>query len=606
MRDFIKVLQRYIPPYKRHLGLTFLYNFLSAIFAVFSVGMMIPILEILFNMAEDVTSLVPWAFTLDAVTHNLYYYLTLFKNTHGPGFTLLLVGLGVTFGTMLKVGFAYLGAWETVFIRNSVVRDIRTQIFRKILRLALPFFTEERKGDIMARISGDVTEVENSIMASLDMFLKNPVLILVFLISLLIMSPTLTMFILVVLPFTGFIIGRIGKSLKKVSREGQDKMGLLLTIIEETLGGLRIIKAFNAEEKMEKRFNGEAGWYRTIMNKLMWRRELAHPLSELLGTFVMVLIVWFGGTLILNSNSELSGATFIAYLAIFYQIINPAKAFTTALYSIQKGMASMDRIDTILMANVTISEKKDAVSVDTLKKEIEYRNVSFGYSDKEVLLNIAVTIPKGSTVALVGQSGSGKTTFVDLLPRFYDVTEGAILIDGTDIRDIKLHDLRHLMGNVSQEAILFNDTIYNNIAFGVDATNPEEVMAAARVANAHDFIMETENGYDTLIGDRGSKLSGGQRQRLSIARAILRNPPILILDEATSALDTESERLVQDALEKLMKNRTSIVIAHRLSTIKNADFICVLHKGKIVETGTHDQLIAINGRYTKLYQLQTF
>ena len=606
MRDFIKVLQRYIPPYKRHLGLTFLYNFLSAIFAVFSVGMMIPILEILFNMAEDVTSLVPWAFTLDAVTHNLYYYLTLFKNTHGPGFTLLLVGLGVTFGTMLKVGFAYLGAWETVFIRNSVVRDIRTQIFRKILRLALPFFTEERKGDIMARISGDVTEVENSIMASLDMFLKNPVLILVFLISLLIMSPTLTMFILVVLPFTGFIIGRIGKSLKKVSREGQDKMGLLLTIIEETLGGLRIIKAFNAEEKMEKRFNSEAGWYRTIMNKLMWRRELAHPLSELLGTFVMVLIVWFGGTLILNSNSELSGATFIAYLAIFYQIINPAKAFTTALYSIQKGMASMDRIDTILMANVTISEKKDAVSVDTLKKEIEYRNVSFGYSDKEVLLNIAVTIPKGSTVALVGQSGSGKTTFVDLLPRFYDVTEGAILIDGTDIRDIKLHDLRHLMGNVSQEAILFNDTIYNNIAFGVDATNPEEVMAAARVANAHDFIMETENGYDTLIGDRGSKLSGGQRQRLSIARAILRNPPILILDEATSALDTESERLVQDALEKLMKNRTSIVIAHRLSTIKNADFICVLHKGKIVETGTHDQLIAINGRYTKLYQLQTF
>ncbi len=606
MRDFIKVLQRYIPPYKRHLGLTFLYNFLSAIFAVFSVGLMIPILEILFNMAEDVTTMVPWAFTLDAITHNLYYYLTLFKNSHGPGLTLLLVGLGVTCGTMLKVGFAYLGAWETVFIRNSVVRDIRTQIFRKILRLALPFFTEERKGDIMARISGDVTEVENSIMASLDMFLKNPVLILVFLISLLIMSPTLTMFILVVLPFTGFIIGRIGKSLKKVSREGQDKMGLLLTIIEETLGGLRIIKAFNAEEKMEKRFNSEAGWYRTIMNKLMWRRELAHPLSELLGTFVMVLIVWFGGTLILNSNSDLSGATFIAYLAIFYQIINPAKAFTTALYSIQKGMASMDRIDTILMANVTISEKKNAVSVDTLKKEIEYRNVSFGYSDKEVLLNIAVTIPKGNTVALVGQSGSGKTTFVDLLPRFYDVTDGAILIDGTDIRDIKLHDLRHLMGNVSQEAILFNDTIYNNIAFGVDETNLEEVMAAARVANAHDFIMETENGYDTIIGDRGSKLSGGQRQRLSIARAILRNPPILILDEATSALDTESERLVQDALEKLMKNRTSIVIAHRLSTIKNADFICVLHKGEIVETGTHDQLIALNGRYTKLYQLQTF
>ncbi len=606
MKDFIQVLKRYIPPYKSHLGLTFLYNFLSALFAVFSVGMMIPILEILFNMAEDVNEMVPWAFTLDALKHNLYYFLTLFKNTHGAGLTLLVVGLGVTLGTMLKVGFAYMGAWETVYIRNGVVRDLRGQIYQKILRLALPFFTEERKGDIMARISGDVTEVENSIMASLDMFLKNPVLILVFLISLLVLSPTLTMFILVLLPITGYIIGRIGKSLKKVSREGQDKMGLLLTIIEETLSGLRIIKAFNAEEKMNRRFSGELSGYRTIMNKLMWRRELAHPLSELLGTFVMVLIVWFGGTLILSHNSDLSGATFIAYLAIFYQVINPAKAFTTALYAIQKGMASMDRIDTILLANVTISEKPEALPVSTLRNAIEYHDVSFGYSDKEVLRNISLTISKGSTIALVGQSGSGKTTFVDLLPRFYDVTGGMITIDGNDIRHLKLHDLRHLMGNVSQEAILFNDTIYNNIAFGVEKTTPQEVEAAARVANAHDFIMDTENGYDTIIGDRGSKLSGGQRQRLSIARAILRNPPILILDEATSALDTESERLVQDALDKLMKNRTSIVIAHRLSTIKNADMICVLHKGRIVETGTHDQLIALNGRYTKLHQLQTF
>lgn len=606
MKDFIQVLTRYIPPYKSHLGLTFLYNFLSALFAVFSVGMMIPILEILFNMAEDVNEMVPWAFTLDALKHNLYYFLTLFKNTHGAGLTLLVVGLGVTLGTMLKVGFAYMGAWETVYIRNGVVRDLRGQIYQKILRLALPFFTEERKGDIMARISGDVTEVENSIMASLDMFLKNPVLILVFLISLLVLSPTLTMFILVLLPITGYIIGRIGKSLKKVSREGQDKMGLLLTIIEETLSGLRIIKAFNAEEKMNRRFSGELSGYRTIMNKLMWRRELAHPLSELLGTLVMVLIVWFGGTLILSHNSDLSGATFIAYLAIFYQVINPAKAFTTALYAIQKGMASMDRIDTILLANVTISEKPEALPVSTLRNAIEYHDVSFGYSDKEVLRNISLTISKGSTIALVGQSGSGKTTFVDLLPRFYDVTGGMITIDGNDIRDLKLHDLRHLMGNVSQEAILFNDTIYNNIAFGVEKTTPQEVEAAARVANAHDFIMDTENGYDTIIGDRGSKLSGGQRQRLSIARAILRNPPILILDEATSALDTESERLVQDALDKLMKNRTSIVIAHRLSTIKNADMICVLHKGRIVETGTHDQLIALNGRYTKLHQLQTF
>lgn len=606
MKDFIQVLKRYIPPYKSHLGLTFLYNFLSALFAVFSVGMMIPILEILFNMAEDVNEMVPWAFTLDALKHNLYYFLTLFKNTHGAGLTLLVVGLGVTLGTMLKVGFAYMGAWETVYIRNGVVRDLRGQIYQKILRLALPFFTEERKGDIMARISGDVTEVENSIMASLDMFLKNPVLILVFLISLLVLSPTLTMFILVLLPITGYIIGRIGKSLKKVSREGQDKMGLLLTIIEETLSGLRIIKAFNAEEKMNRRFSGELSGYRTIMNKLMWRRELAHPLSELLGTLVMVLIVWFGGTLILSHNSDLSGATFIAYLAIFYQVINPAKAFTTALYAIQKGMASMDRIDTILLANVTISEKPEALPVSTLRNAIEYHDVCFGYSDKEVLRNISLTIPKGSTIALVGQSGSGKTTFVDLLPRFYDVTGGMITIDGNDIRHLKLHDLRHLMGNVSQEAILFNDTIYNNIAFGVEKTTPQEVEAAARVANAHDFIMDTENGYDTIIGDRGSKLSGGQRQRLSIARAILRNPPILILDEATSALDTESERLVQDALDKLMKNRTSIVIAHRLSTIKNADMICVLHKGRIVETGTHDQLIALNGRYTKLHQLQTF
>jgi subfamily B ATP-binding cassette protein MsbA len=487
-----------------------------------------------------------------------------------------------------------------------VVRDLRQQIYARILRLALPFFTEERKGDIMARISGDVSEVENSIMASLDMFLKNPVLIAVFLVSLLILSPTLTLFILVLLPPTGIIIGRIGKSLKKVSREGQDKMGLMLTIIEETLGGLRIIKAFNAEGKMENRFNGEVKQYRTIMNRLMWRRELAHPLSELLGTFVMVLIVWFGGTLILSQNSELSGATFIAYLAIFYQVINPAKAFTSALYAIQKGLASMNRIDKILLADVTIKEKPDALPVGSLKHSIEYREVSFAYSDREVLKNVSVTVPKGSTVALVGQSGSGKTTFVDLLPRFYDVTAGQILIDGTDIRDLKLHDLRNLMGNVNQEAILFNDTIYNNIAFGVESPSREAVITAAKVANAHEFILESDNGYDTVIGDRGSKLSGGQRQRLSIARAILKNPDILILDEATSSLDTESERLVQDALEKLLKNRTSIVIAHRLSTIRNADFICVLHKGKIVETGKHDDLLALNGRYTKLCQLQSF
>jgi subfamily B ATP-binding cassette protein MsbA len=422
----------------------------------------------------------------------------------------------------------------------------------------------------------------------------------------LIMSPSLTLFILLVLPVTGFIIGRVGKSLKKVSREGQDKMGIILTVVEETLGGLRIIKAFNAEKKMNSRFDTEINDYRLIMNRLMRRRELAHPLSELLGTIVIIIVVWYGGSLILDQNSELSGPEFIIYLGIFYQIINPAKAFTTALYSIQKGLASMDRIDKILMADVTIKETANAKPVSTLKNSIEYRNVTFAYDEKVVLNNVSLTIEKGKTIALVGQSGSGKTTFVDLLPRFYDIIGGQILIDGVDLRDLKLHDLRDLMGNVNQEAILFNDTIYNNIAFGVEKATMTAVIAAAKVANAHDFIVETDNGYNTLIGDRGSKLSGGQRQRLSIARAILKNPPILILDEATSALDTESERLVQEALENLMKNRTSLVIAHRLSTVRNADLICVFHDGEIVERGTHNELIEMDGRYKRLHSLQMF
>jgi subfamily B ATP-binding cassette protein MsbA len=540
------------------------------------------------------------------IKNNLYYYVTLIKNDYGTGMTLLLVGLFVVIATFLKVGFAYLGAYEAVFIRNGVVKDMREQIYAKILRLALPFFSEERKGDIIARITGDVSEVENSIMSSLDMFLKNPIIITVLLISMLIMSPSLTLFIFLVLPVAGFLIGRIGKSLKKVSMEGQNKMGMILTTVEETLGGLRIIKAFNAEKKMNNRFGQELHDYRSIMNRLMWRRELAHPLSELIGTVVIIIVVWYGGSLIIGKNSELNGASFIIYLGIFYQIINPAKAFTQAVYSIQKGLASMDRIDKILLAEVTIPEAKDAKPVKTLKDSIEYRNVTFAYEEKTVLKNVSLTIEKGKTIALVGQSGSGKTTFVDLLPRFYDVKEGQILIDGIDIRDIKLHDLRDLMGNVNQEAILFNDTIYNNIAFGVENTTMEEVVAAAKVANAHNFIIETENGYDSIIGDRGSKLSGGQRQRLSIARAILKNPPILILDEATSALDTESERLVQDALENLMKNRTSLVIAHRLSTVRNADLICVFHEGNIVERGTHDELIALKGRYTHLHKMQVF
>jgi len=606
MKEFFQILKRFIPPYKKQLILNFLFNLLSALFTVFSVTMMIPILDILFETSKDVIDLVPWEVNLGAIKHNIYYYITVFKNENGAGLTLLFVGLFVIIATMLKVGFYYLGAYEAVYIRNGVVKDIREQIFSKILKLALPFFSEERKGDIISRITGDVTEVENSIMSSLDMFLKNPIIILVLLVSMLIMSPSMTLFILLVLPVAGFIIGRVGKSLKKVSREGQDKMGEILTVIEETLGGLRIIKAFNAEKKMNARFNSELYDYKSIMNRLMRRRELAHPLSELLGTIVIIIVVWYGGTLILDKNSELSGPEFIAYIAIFYQIINPAKAFTTAVYSIQKGLASMNRIDKILLADVTIPQAPDAKPVSTLKDSIEYNNVTFAYDEKVVLNNVSLKIEKGKTIALVGQSGSGKTTFVDLLPRFYDVNGGQILIDGIDLRDLKLHDLRDLMGNVNQEAILFNDSIFNNIAFGVENTSMPEVIAAAKVANAHDFIIETEHGYDTVIGDRGSKLSGGQRQRLSIARAILKNPPILILDEATSALDTESERLVQDALEKLMKNRTSIVIAHRLSTVRNADLICVFHEGEIIERGTHDELIELDGRYKRLHSMQMF
>ena len=606
MRDFFKILKRFIPPYKKQLILNFLFNLLSALFTVFSVTMMIPILDILFDQKKNVYDMMPWAMNLDAVKHNLYYYITIFKDENGAGLTLLLIGAFVIIATLLKVGFYYLGAYEAIYIRNGVVKDMREQIYQKMLKLALPFFSEERKGDIISRITGDVTEVENSIMSSLDMFLKNPIIIIVLLASMLVMSPRMTLFIFLVLPIAGYIIGRVGKSLKKVSREGQDKMGEILTVVEETLGGLRIIKAFNAEKKMNARFSSELHDYKSIMNRLMRRRELAHPLSELLGTVVIIIVVWYGGTLILSNNSELTGTEFIAYLAIFYQIINPAKAFTTALYSIQKGLASMDRIDKILYADVTIPQASDAKSVSTLKNSIEYRNVTFAYDDKVVLNNVSLTIPKGKTIALVGQSGSGKTTFVDLLPRFYDVNEGQILIDGADLRDLKLHDLRDLMGNVNQEAILFNDTIFNNIAFGVDNASMPEVIAAAKVANAHDFIIETEHGYDTVIGDRGSKLSGGQRQRLSIARAILKNPPVLILDEATSALDTESERLVQDALENLMKNRTSVVIAHRLSTVRNADLICVFHEGEIIERGTHDELIKLNGRYKHLHSMQMF
>ena len=604
MRDFIEVMKRYLPPYKHLLGLNFLFNILSAAFAVFSVALMVPMLEIILSHDNDVYALVEWKLSFNNLKHNLYYYITSLKSSYGPGWSLLFVGVFLVVGTFLKTGFAYLAAYTSIGIRNGVVRDLRHNIYHKILQLPMAFFSEEKKGDIIARSTGDVQEVEASIMSSLNMFLKNPVLIVVFLVAMLLFSYKLTLFVFVVLPIAGFIIGRVGKSLKKTSREGQNKMGELLGIIEETLSGLRIVKAFNAEKRMDQRFDGEVDEYRNIMNRLMRRRDLAHPMSEFLGTIVVVIVVWFGGTLILTDSNALNAAEFLAYLGIFYQIINPAKDFSKAMYSIQKGMAAYDRIDEILGANIAISEKSGAKEIHELKQGIEYRSVTFAYNEAPVLKNINVTIPKGKTIALVGQSGSGKSTFVDLLPRFYDVHEGSILIDEQDIRDLKIHDLRNLMGNVNQDAILFNDTIYNNIAFGVEDATPEKVEEAARVANAHEFITSFDNGYQTIVGDRGGRLSGGQRQRISIARAVLKNPPVLILDEATSALDTESEKLVQEALENLMANRTSIVIAHRLSTVRNADCIYVFHEGEIVETGTHDELISMKGIYQKLNDLQ--
>jgi len=604
MRDFWFIMKRFLPPYKHLLVFNVLFNLLSALFAVFSVALMIPMLEIILGQESEVYALVDWNFSFNDLKHNLYYYITRLKSNYGPGWSLLFVGVFLVIGTFLKTGFAYLASYTSIGIRNGVVRDLRYQIYRKILNLHSGFFSEEKKGDIIARSTGDVQEVENSIMSSLDMFLKNPVLIMVYLAAMLIFSVKLTLFVFIVLPLAGYIIGRVGKSLKKTSRAGQNKMGDLLGIIEETLSGLRIIKAFNAEKRMDNRFDGEIEEYRSIMNRLMRRRDLAHPMSEFLGTIVVVILVWFGGTLILTESDTINAAEFLAYLGIFYQVINPAKAFSKALYNIQKGLAAFDRIDGILNAEVKIKESPNAKPIDDLKQGIEYRNVTFAYNEAPVLKNISLYIPKGKTIALVGQSGSGKSTFVDLLPRFYDVCEGAILIDGIDIRDLKIQDLRHLMGNVNQDAILFNDTIFNNIAFGVENATPEQVEEAARVANAHDFIMATERGYDTIVGDRGGRLSGGQRQRISIARAVLKNPPILILDEATSALDTESEKLVQEALENLMANRTSIVIAHRLSTVRNADRIYVFQDGEIVETGDHHELVEKGGVYQKLHELQ--
>lgn len=607
MRDLISILKRFIPPYKIRVTKSIIYNFLHAIFGSASIAMLVPILGIIFGSQQDITEKVPFAFDTTTLKQLFYYYITSIKIEYGASATLIIIGGIAVIATALKTGFAYMGMYELIYIRNGVVRDIRRNIYRKILSLPLPFFSEERKGDIISRMTGDVQEVEASVMSSLDMLFQNPILIIVYLGMMLLMSWELTLFVFILLPIMGWLIGKVGKNLKRRSWEGQTKMGEILALMEETLSGLRIIKAFNAEQKMDEKFNTENESYRKIQNKLMRRRSLAHPMSEFLGTIVIVIILWFGGSLVLGNNSSLAPEEFISYIALFYCIINPAKNLTNAYYSIQKGLAAMERIDVILAAESSIKEAQHPKHLDTFRDCIEYKNVCFSYNEsRQVLHEISLTIRKGQTVALVGQSGSGKSTFVDLLPRFYDVDSGCITIDGIDIRDVSFYDLREQMGNVNQDPILFNDTIYNNIAFGVKNATQEQVEAAARIANAHEFIMQSEHGYQTVIGDRGSKLSGGQRQRLSIARAVLKNPPIMILDEATSALDTESEKLVQNALDNLMKNRTSIVIAHRLSTIKNADVICVFHEGRIVEQGTHDELLKQNKIYSKLYNMQNF
>lgn len=606
MGYFFQVVRRYVPPYWGQVALSFLFNILSALFSVLSMALMIPVLEIIFQQDSEVSSLLPWALDNKVIVNNFYYYVTAIKLNFGAGSALLFSGLFMVFGTVLKCSTAYLAAYTSIGLRNNVVRDIRREIYAKILTLPIGFFQNERKGDIMQRATGDVSEVEGSIMASIDMFLKNPVLIIVYLAAMIVMSPQLTLFALVMLPIAGTVIGRIGKNLKRQSREGQDKLGEILGVLEETLGGLRIVKAFNAEAQMNARYSDLAQQYCGIAKRIMRRRDLAHPISEMLGTLLVVIVVWFGGTLILSGDSSLSVAKFLAYLGVFYQIINPAKAFSSAFFSIQKGMAAMERIDKVLLADDKIFEKPDGKPIAAFADKIEYRNVSFAYdADIQVLRDVSVTIPRGKMVALVGQSGGGKSTFVDLLPRFWDVSGGAILIDGVDVRDYRLHDLRGRMGIVSQDPILFNDTIFNNIAYGVEGATQEDVERAAKVANAHDFILQQENGYATIVGDRGANLSGGQRQRISIARAVLRNPDILILDEATSALDTESEKLVQSALDNLLRNRTSIVVAHRLSTIRHADLICVFSEGRIVERGTHAELMELGGYYKKLNDLQT-
>ena len=609
MKEFIAVLRRFVPPYKHYLVWSVVFNILSAVLNIFSFMAIIPILQILFQTGDDNVpqSLMPWSWDnlQEAFSNNANYYVGQLIQDIGPTTTLLVIGIFLAFMTFLKTGAYFLSSATIIPIRTGVVRDIRNQLYRKITSLPLGFFSEERKGDIIARMSGDVAEVENSIMSSLDMLFKNPILIIAYFSTLLVISWQLTLFTLVFVPIMGWFRGMVGRKLKQNSIKAQSLWSDTMSQVEETLSGLRIIKAFCAEEKMNDRFDRINSAYRNDIMKVNTRQQMAHPMSEFLGTVMIVIVLWFGGILVLSGDSMLSGPTFIYYLVMLYSIINPLKDFSKAGYNIPKGLASMERIDKILNANNDIVETPSPMHIAKFEHQIEFKNVSFRYDKKWILKNINLVIPKGKTIALVGQSGGGKSTLVDLIPRYYDVQEGEVLIDGINVKDLGIHDLRQLIGNVNQEAILFNDSFRNNIAFGVDGATDEQIAEAAKIANAYDFIMQTEQQFDTPVGDRGSRLSGGQRHRVSIARAILKNPPILILDEATSALDTESERLVQDALERLMKTRTTVAIAHRLSTIKCADEIYVIHEGEIVERGTHDELLANDGYYKKLNDMQS-
>ena len=609
MKEFIAVLRRFVPPYKRYLVWSVVFNILSAVLNIFSFMAIIPILQILFQTGDDNVpqSLIPWSWDnlQEAFSNNANYYVGQLIQDIGPTTTLLVIGIFLAFMTFLKTGAYFLSSATIIPIRTGVVRDIRNQLYRKITSLPLGFFSEERKGDIIARMSGDVAEVENSIMSSLDMLFKNPILIIAYFSTLLVISWQLTLFTLVFVPIMGWFMGMVGRKLKQNSIKAQSLWSDTMSQVEETLGGLRIIKAFCAEEKMNDRFDRINSAYRNDIMKVNTRQQMAHPMSEFLGTVMIVIVLWFGGILVLSGDSMLSGPTFIYYLVMLYSIINPLKDFSKAGYNIPKGLASMERIDKILNANNDIVETPSPMHIAKFEHQIEFKNVSFRYDKKWILKNINLVIPKGKTIALVGQSGGGKSTLVDLIPRYYDVQEGEVLIDGINVKDLGIHDLRQLIGNVNQEAILFNDSFRNNIAFGVDNATDEQIAEAAKIANAYDFIMQSEQQFNTSVGDRGSRLSGGQRQRVSIARAVLKNPPILILDEATSALDTESERLVQDALERLMKTRTTVAIAHRLSTSKCADEIYVIHEGEIVERGTHDELLAIDGYYKKLNDMQS-